>query len=293
MTSEHYRDYYSTSSSISMELTTIRMEMQKLNTQEIPIAEIKIHKNQKLGQGQFGVVYESEYQGERVAAKITYKGENFLRELRNLRICQSPYVLKLYGAFIVEEITLAYGLVVELMELDLENLLKKSAINATKLPQSQVIQMALEIASGMEAVHSKQIIHRDLRPANILVKNNHCFLSDFGIARHENTVTSQVFPPKYYSPEFVAKDQLTRKSDVYQYALTLWQLLTCEPLFPDLSNETVKLQICANDLRPSLEILPQNVSKSLIKLMTICWHRNPILRPEFTAIVLYLQELKI
>ncbi|CAN1229419.1 L-type lectin-domain containing receptor kinase VII.1 [Linum grandiflorum] len=98
------------------------------------------------------------------------------------------------------------------------------------LAMEKLIGFALDIARGMEYIHSCGVIHRDLKPENILIdEDSHLKIADFGIACEEAYCDLLVDDPGTYrwmAPEMIKKKSYSRKVDVYGFGLMLWEMVT-------------------------------------------------------------------
>ena len=107
------------------------------------------------------------------------------------------------------------------------------------LPLDQIISISLEIARGMEYVHSQGVIHRDLKPENILFDEDSCVkIADFGIACEEAYCEVLAEDPGTYrwmAPEMIKHKPYGRKVDVYSFGLLLWEMLTGKVPFEDMT----------------------------------------------------------
>lgn len=194
-----------------------------------------------LGQGGMGVVYRGVHTELKrdVAIKLlspTLVDRNafrsrFRREAEALARVDSPHVIKVYDAgdqdgwlFIATEL-IAGG--------DLEDALRRSVT----FEASTAIQLAIEIAEGIQAAHEAGLLHRDIKPSNVLLRRREQEMSavvcDFGISRFvEGTQTSTsgvIGTPSYMAPERFNGEDATVSSDVYALGCLLWALISGEP----------------------------------------------------------------
>lgn len=100
----------------------------------------------------------------------------------------------------------------------------------TALPMQKLIAISLEIARGMEYIHSQGVIHRDLKPENILFDEEFCLkIADFGIACEAAFCDSLAEDPGTYrwmAPEMIKLKAYNQKVDVYSFGLVLWEMVT-------------------------------------------------------------------
>lgn len=147
------------------------------------------------------------------------------------------------------------------------------------------ISIMLDVAAGLVFLHDKNVVHRDIKPANILLSNNMgARLSDFGIARVLNTVTSARTDPigsfMYMDPTYLSSGILSRHSDMYSFGVVGLQLLTGteERSIPGLRN-TVQTAAENNDLHSIIDqsctSWPDNIAADFTDLMVTCTLLEP------------------
>ena len=193
----------------------------------------------ELGAGAMGTVYRAhdDMLGRDVAIKaLTADGElgvreRFLREARAISAVQHPNILGIYDAG--TEGSTPY-LVMELAtDGTLRDRIKRGAIDVGTAREA-----GIQIARALAAAHAANIIHRDVKPANILATKNAAGepiwkLADFGIARTADstlTLTGQfIGSPSYAAPESLRAGQYSAASDVYGLAATLYEALSGAP----------------------------------------------------------------
>lgn len=103
----------------------------------------------------------------------------------------------------------------------------------------KLIAFALDIARGMEYIHSQGVIHRDLKPENVLInEDNHLKIADFGIACEEASCDLLADDPGTYrwmAPEMIKRKSYGKKVDVYSFGLILWEMLTGTIPYEDMN----------------------------------------------------------
>ncbi|EAY10269.1 TKL family protein kinase [Trichomonas vaginalis G3] len=209
------------------------------------------------------------------------KLQTFQREISILAATSHPCLLKFVGA----TDTQPYCIITEWMDRDTlyRELHKTKMLNATK----KTI-VAFDIARGMQYLHSKHIIHRDLKSLNVLLnEEGQAKIGDFGYSRsydsEDSLLTQNIGTPHWMAPELLdGTTNYTNKVDVYAYAIVLWEIITGLQPYQGLDPPQIIAQVMIHDLRPPL---PQTVNPGLKDLITRCWDRNPDRRPSFEEIV--------
>jgi len=141
-----------------------------------------------------------------------------------------------------------------------------------------VANLGIQAAMGLAYAHEHQLIHRDIKPSNLLLgKKGTLWIADFGLARSQDdpalTITGMLLgTPRYMSPEQAeaAQRQVDHRSDIYSLGATLYELLTCRPVFEGKTPQEVLLSILVRDpvaprrLKPSI---PAELETVVMKAM--------------------------
>ena len=133
------------------------------------------------------------------------------------------------------------------------------------LPIDDVLRIGREIADALEHAHRRGIVHRDVKPENILLAHDHALLADFGIARAIEAAGGErltstgliVGTPAYMSPEQVAGEQVDGRSDQYALACVMYEMLTGEAPFTGPTPHAIIARRFAEAPRPIHTVRPQ------------------------------------
>ncbi|EAY07324.1 TKL family protein kinase [Trichomonas vaginalis G3] len=213
---------------------------------------------------------------------------SFQREVSVLATCCHPCLIGFVGA----TDTPPFCIVTEWMPNDT---LYHDLHKHHKLDTTMRTIAAFDIARGMQELHSKHIIHRDLKSLNVLLdKDYHVHICDFGFSRgagEEQLYTQNVGTPHWMAPELLdSSHSYNYKVDVYAYGIVLWEIMTCQLPYSGLESTQIIAQVMMNDLRPSI---PESTNGPLRDLTTSCWDRNPDRRPTFDEIIRRFQTNEI
>ncbi|GLT35014.1 hypothetical protein SLA2020_094990 [Shorea laevis] len=247
----------------------------------------------KLTLGSYGDLYKGTFCGQDVAIKVLrteYLNENMQREFNQevdiLRKIQHNNIVKFIGACtkpsnlcIVTEF-MAGG--------SMYDLLHKQKCGL-ELPF--LLGVAIHVSNGMSYLHQKNIIHRDLKAANLLLDEKGVVkVADFGVARvqTQGVMTAETGTYRWMAPEVIEHRPYDHKADVFSFGILLWELLTGKLPYENLTPLQAAIGVVQKELRP---VIPSDTHPKLVELLERCWQRDPSLRPEFSEIRLLLLDL--
>eukprot|EP00118_Oscarella_pearsei_P003220 m.13469 g.13469 ORF g.13469 m.13469 type:complete len:510 (+) comp24815_c0_seq1:122-1651(+) len=258
---------------------------------EIPRSSIRLMK--KLGQGQFGEVFEGLWNNTtQVAVKTLKEGsmskEAFLDEAFIMKKLRHPKLVQLYAVCTVGE---PIYIMTELMKHG--SLLDYLHGDGRAMKMPQLVDMSAQVASGMAYLEAQNYIHRDLAARNCLVGDNLVTkITDFGLARviSEEVYeahTGAKFPIKWTAPEAAFYNKFSIKSDVWSYGILLTELVTYGRIpYPGMSNAEVLAQIERGYRMPQ----PHGCPDRLYEVMLDCWKEADVERPTFETLQWRLEE---
>ncbi|XP_073052795.1 serine/threonine-protein kinase STY17-like [Primulina eburnea] len=247
----------------------------------------------KIAAGSCGDLYRGIYSGQNVAVKVLRSEHlnnslevEFKQEIAILRQVQHENVVHFIGACtklphvcIVTEY-MPGGSLYEYLH---KNLL------VLKLPQ--LLKFAIDICKGMEYLHQKNVIHRDLKTANLLMDTHNVVkVADFGIARFQNNggvMTAETGTYRWMAPEVINHLPYDQKADVFSFGIVLWEIMTAKVPYDTMTPVQAALGV-RQGLRPEL---PKDAHPKLLDLMQRCWQALPTDRPSFSSIRVELEQL--
>jgi serine/threonine-protein kinase len=168
-----------------------------------------------------------------------------------------------------------YYIVMELVEgITLKHFIERKG----KLEVKEAVGIAIQIAMGMEAAHNNHIIHRDIKPQNIIIsKEGKVKVTDFGIAKatNSNTITSNAMGSVHYlSPEQARGGYSDEKSDIYSLGITMYEMLSGQVPFAGDNTVSVALLHIQGEAIPLREIDPL-IPPSVEKIVQKCMQKKP------------------
>src|SRR5262245_33641342 len=164
---------------------------------------------------------------------------------------------------------------------NLETLLRKGG----PLEVKEVLRIGTQVASGLAAAHRLGLVHRDVKPANILLENGvqRVKLTDFGLARAADdaslTQTGLIAgTPLYMAPEQAAGEPIDARADLFSLGSVLYELCTGRPAFRAPTTAAVIRRVCDDTPRPIREVNP-DVPEPLCRLIERLHAKRPADRP--------------
>jgi serine/threonine-protein kinase len=196
----------------------------------------------ELGRGAMGVVYKAEDPAlDRIVALKTIRlgdeaqgrkeyERRFMLEAKAAGKLTHPNIVTIFD--FGEEEDLAY-MAMELLEgSDL-----RSRMRAGDIPAMEAVEIALQVADGLGFAHETGVVHRDIKPGNImLLERGAVKIMDFGIARlrhadHKTSIGMVLGTPRYMSPEQIGGQPVDQRSDIFSLGTVLYEMLTRTMLF--------------------------------------------------------------
>jgi len=238
----------------------------------------------ELGRGAMGLVYKAKDPtiGRTVALKTMrldihgLEAEDMLRRFRNeaqaVGLLNHPNIVTIYDA--AESESLFY-IAMEFIEgTTLQHLLMQKRV----LSAEEVMDISRQICKGLDYAHSLGIVHRDVKPANIMITSDGTAkIMDFGIAKTGGGVTStgQVLgTPNYMSPEQVKGKQIDGRSDLFSFAVVLYEMITGEKPFVGENVTTIIYKI-VNESPTAPRDLDVTVHPGLSSVVTRALSKSP------------------
>ncbi|RIB24989.1 kinase-like domain-containing protein [Gigaspora rosea] len=251
--------------------------------------------------GQSAMVYSATFENKVYALKCLNNNllmdqetlKHLTREVTNLYNINHPNVIKLYGVSINIS---NFLLVLQFADKTLREYLKSKRIeNLYQISWDELINLAKGITNGINYLHEKKIIHRDLHSNNILINEGKALIADFGLSKQiiNNEVSDSIMQCSvaYTDPQYLSSSggfERNEKSDIYSLGILLWELTSGISPFEGLNVFNIVHKIIINNERP--ETVPDTPS-GYIDLIKKCWSSNQKDRPTTGFILNQLEKL--
>jgi hypothetical protein len=224
--------------------------MDQLDRLRIALAD-RYHLDREIGRGGMATVYLAHDQshGRTVAIKVLRSdvgaalgSERFQREIQIEARLQHPHILPLYDSGTAE------GLLYYVMPYVEGESLRERIRHEKQLSVDEAIRIAREVADALEYAHKHGVVHRDIKPGNILLSGGHAIVADFGIAKaisaaEPESLTASgiaIGTPEYMSPEQGSgATDVDHRTDIYAVGCVLYEMLAGAPPFTGRTAQTV------------------------------------------------------
>lgn len=237
---------------------------------------------EKIGTGGMSDVYKAKdvklnrYVAIKVLKQEFAENKNFVSKFRVEAQAAAglmhPNIVNVYDVGEDEDI---HYIVMELVE---GITLKKYIEKKSRLTTKEAISIAIQVAMGIEAAHNNHIIHRDIKPQNIIIsKEGKVKVTDFGIAKAatSNTITSNVMGSVHYtSPEQARGGFSDEKSDVYSLGITMFEMLTGRVPFNGDTTVAIAIKQIQDEMPSPREFAPE-VPVSVEQIVLKCTQKSP------------------
>lgn len=235
----------------------------------------------KVGAGGMADVYKGKdhmlnrYVAIKVLKKEYKEDENFVRKFRSEAQAAAglihPNIVNVYD---VGEDRGLYYMVMELVEgITLKEYIEKKG----RLSHKEVISIAIQMCTGIGVAHAANIIHRDIKPQNIIIsRDGKVKVTDFGIAKAttSNTVSSNAMGSVHYtSPEQARGGFSDQRSDIYSIGITLFEMVTGQVPFDGDSTVSVAIKHLQEEITPPSKLVP-DIPYSLEQIILKCTQKN-------------------
>ncbi len=220
----------------------------------------------ELARGGMGTVFEARDEKHRrpVAIKVldpelaaAIGPARFLAEIETAARLSHPHIVPLFDSGEAD------GLLYYVMPLLGGESLRQRLQRERQIPIEDAIRIAREISDALQYAHEQGLVHRDVKPENVVLTGGHALILDFGIARSseaapgpETHTLATIGTPTYMSPEQTAGSTLDARSDQYSLACVVYEMLTGQPPFSGPSGDSVLLQHRTLDPRPVTALRP-------------------------------------
>ncbi|XP_040336119.1 serine/threonine-protein kinase Nek11 isoform X6 [Herpailurus yagouaroundi] len=250
---------------------------------------------QKLGSGSFGTVYLVSDKKAKQGEELKVLKEISVGELNPNETVQAnleaqllskldhPAIVKFHASFVEQD---NFCIITEYCEgRDLDCKIQEYKEAGKSFPESQIIEWFIQLLLGVDYMHERKILHRDLKSKNIFLKNNLLKIGDFGVSRllmgSCDLATTLTGTPHYMSPEALKHQGYNTKSDIWSLACILYEMCCMNHAFTGSNFLSIVLKIVEGDT-PSL---PQRYPRELNTIMERMLNKSPSLRPSAIEIL--------
>ena len=274
------------------EIVTHRFSTEKLTTHR---TVSKYVLNEILGRGGWSIVYKGIHEALNMPVAIkmlkhtmamnTDFAERFKNEAKTIAHLNHENIVRVYD---IEELYRTIFIIMEYLEgVSLEYILEKMP----RLPLERILDILLQVCSGLAYAHEQGIVHQDIKPANIFMQNNgRATIVDFGLACPPGTIDFCLPGTVYYmSPEQIQGETVDGRTDIYSLGIMVYEMITGQRPYPE--EDLAKLMdLHVNEDVPDPSIIVPDLPKELLNFIRRATHRDPSAR--FTTVWEILRDLQ-
>jgi dienelactone hydrolase len=206
--------------------------------------------------------------------------ERFLREINIAAQLQSPHILPLL------ESGEADGLLYYVMPFVEGDSLRGRLVKQGTLPPSEAMRLLRDVVDGLAHAHRQKVVHRDIKPDNIMIADRHAVVMDFGVAKAMSdakgttgltSIGISLGTPAYMAPEQASADpDIDHRADIYSVGVVAYEMLAGKPPFAGTPQAVLMAQI-ANAPTPLLQAEP-DVPPAIAQIVMKCLEKDPAKR---------------
>ncbi|KAH3764267.1 protein serine/threonine kinase [Pelomyxa schiedti] len=251
----------------------------------------ELHLTKEVGEGAYGVVWVGSWREQEVAVKVVknQEGKNsaneFFTEIRILESVRCPQIVHYFGAVKTPG---RFAIVTEYFPLgNLHTCMQRNTFTL-----GLKLKCLIDCTTGMSFIHKAGLLHRDLKPDNLLVASLdtnspvNCKITDFGTCRDINKAdqtqayTVGVGTPTYMPPELLSNGKYKQSADVYSFAVLMYQVITEKEPYCEMKSLWKITEFVLAGNRLPLDGIPTE----LAELITVCWDQDYHKRPSFPEV---------
>ncbi len=260
-----------------------------------PTVGFKWRKGGVIGEGQYGIVYSgfNMDNGTHIAIKqMPFKIkksrralQNLYKEVRLMQMLDHPNIVRFLGC----QISLADKAVYIFMEQISGGSLQKVLISFGRLSEKVARGYTRQILMGLQYLHVKGVVHRDLKCGNVLITTDGVVkLADFGVSKQikdecqDNVLQTAIGSPYWMAPEVVLEDGYGRTADVWSLGCTIIEMVTATHPWKNLDNPYTAVYSIAQST--DLPFVPEDISSDMKNFIHACLRRDKATRPSCKAL---------
>jgi tRNA A-37 threonylcarbamoyl transferase component Bud32 len=270
----------------------------------IPRDDFQLKLDQELGRGANATVYRAIYDHDVVAAKVVnLRGisiaamstiaDDMNHELALMAKLSHKRIVRVFG--ICED--LGENQIIMLMDLAEGGTMRAMLdTSAAPLDAPLAVKLMHDTAVGMQFLHSKKVLHRDIKSQNLLLDGRgRVLVSDFGISKHQTNATTAATTAgsikgsmPWMAPEALEGEPATAAGDVFGFAVIMWEIMSRQTPWAGKPPHLIMRFVCdkpAPQNRPPLDAVDASYPPALVALMRECWAQDAMARPTFADIV--------